>query len=138
MAIRITKVNKKREINEIKIDISPREAFTEFLKDSIDFQEYEGSRNSFSEIKNPFLRGLKILISEKKYEFDRKPFIDIFIDYLKGLPTWLDIPFTYWDIRNLLYSLGYDEVKDEDWDDMKIDKLYYDEIYSIFMEESRA
>jgi hypothetical protein len=36
-------------------------------------------------------------------------------------------------VRNLLYALGYDEVKD--MEDDQIDKLYYDELYKVFFEK---
>jgi hypothetical protein len=46
------------------------------------------------------------------------------------LPSILDIPFYYNEIRNLLYALGYDEVKD--MEDQDVAKLYYDELYKVF------
>ena len=54
-----------------------------------------------------------------------------FIEYIQGLPSWLDIPYYYDEMRDLLYALGFDEVKD--MDDSDVSKLYYDEISDVFL-----
>jgi hypothetical protein len=49
------------------------------------------------------------------------------------MPSLLDLATYYNEVRNLLYALGYDEVKD--MEDDQIDKLYYDELYKVFFEK---
>ena len=134
MSIRITKINKKKKVLKEKSYKTNDEEFTDFLRDSIDFTDYD----SFMSIKNPFLRGFKTFLSEKKYEIERGSNIfKVFSEYLSGLPGWLDIPFYFVDIRNLLYSLGYDEIRSKRFEDNdKLVSFYYNKIYEIFIKNS--
>jgi len=46
------------------------------------------------------------------------------IEWLQGLPSTIDIPYYYDEISNLLYALGFDEVKE--MEDDEVSEFYYD------------
>lgn len=105
-----------------------RENLKRFLEGNIDFQGYDKYEGT------PESRGIETAVEVFKDEMGwavkQQGLKGAFKDWIQGLPSILDIPFYYNEIRNLLYALGYDEVKD--MEDQDVAKLYYDELYSVF------
>jgi hypothetical protein len=59
-----------------------------------------------------------------------------FIEYLRGQPTWFGAAPTYYnEIQDFLYSIGFDEVKN--MEDEDIDKIYYNKIADIFLKYAK-
>ena len=99
------------------------ESFKEFILDNIDFEGYSIKGT------NLITNGLDIFRKEYDHEIKKVGEKKAFIEYLKGLPSWLSVPAYYFDIRNLLYSLGYEVLNVSD---NTLDGVYYEEIYKIF------
>jgi hypothetical protein len=116
----------KKIINEQYDD--RRDNLKNYILDKLDFDDYEIKKS-----KNPLRTGLKIFMSEYDHEIKRYGIKKAFIEYLQGLPSWISIPYSYYDIGNLLYSLGYDEVRDRNMEDDEIAELYYREIANLFL-----
>lgn len=117
----------KKIINEQHED--KRDNLKNYIIDNVDFDDYNIEKS-----KNPLKTGLKIFMSEYDHEIKRYGMKRAFIEYLQGLPSWINIPYSYYDMGNLLYSLGYDEVKDKNMEDDEIAELYYREIADIFFD----
>ena len=98
--------------------------FQEWVLSNIDFEGY-----NFDCVKNKIETGLKVFRSEYDFEIKRRGEQGAFKEYLLGLPGWLNIPFYYYDIRNLLYSLGYEVDK---LDDSDLCTMYYQMITNVF------
>lgn len=71
-----------------------------------------------------------IFREEKGWDIENQGEKRAFIDYLRGMPSVLDIATYYDEVRDLLYAIGYDEVKS--MEDEDLDRLYYDELYRVF------
>jgi hypothetical protein len=102
-----------------------------FVEDKIDFEgydKYEGTPKS-----RRLETAVEVFKDEMGWAVRQSGFKRAFTDWIQGLPSVLDIPFYYNEIRNLLYALGYDEVKD--MEDQDVAKLYYDELYSVFFKK---
>ena len=108
------------------------ENLKEYIINNIDFSDHNfGHISDDKKIR----KGIEVFYSEQEHNINRMGFRKAFSEYLRGLPSWLDMPIYYWDIKNLMYSLGYDEVKDIGDDDL--DKLYYNEVAKIFEVEAQ-
>src|SRR3972149_3027376 len=99
------------------------ESFKEFILDNIDFEGYSIKGT------NLITNGLDIFRKEYDHEIKKVGEKKAFIEYLKGLPSWLSVPAYYFDIRNLMYSLGYEVLNVSD---NTLDGVYYEEIYKVF------
>lgn len=97
-----------------------------FVVDQIYFEEQPDLKKS-----DRIEKGFKQFVEEYGFMVKRYGMKKAFIEYMQGLPSWLDIPFYYDDIQDLLYSLGFDEVKDMDSDELA--KYWYDLISDIFI-----
>lgn len=105
-----------------------RENLKKYVEDNIDFTGYDSYKNIPN---SQFLQAfINLFKEERDWDITKSGLKNAFIDYLRGLPSCLDIATYYTEIRNLLYALGYDEVKN--MDDPEIDQLYYNELYSVF------
>ena len=91
---------------------------------------YSDNGKELGNYSNKIKAGFEIFVDEYGYNIKRLGLKKAFINYLRGLPSWLDIPFYYFDIKKLLYSLGFDEAKGAD--DV-VDKLYYESIANVFL-----
>ena len=105
------------------------ENFKDYLKQNIDFEGYE------IPLTEPFKDTVSVFMSEKSWQLKRVSKPVAFRDWLQGLPTVINIPFYYHDIRNLLYSLGLDEVMS--MDDEQLSNFYYDTVTEIFLSYDR-
>src|SRR3990172_10733061 len=97
--------------------------FKEFILDNIDFEGYNLSGTHL------LINAIEVFRKEYDHEIKKVGEKKAFIEYLKGLPCWLSIPMYYFDIRNLLYSLGYEVLHVSD---NTLDGVYYEEIYKVF------
>lgn len=99
-----------------------------FVRDKIDFQGYDKYE------KTPKSRNIETAVEvfndEMGWAVKQQGLKRAFTDWVQGLPSILDIPFYYDEMRNLLYALGYDEVRD--MEDQDVSKLYYDELFKVF------
>lgn len=105
---------------------------TRYVRDNISFEGYD-------EYKNVHKSGrietcIDVFKDEYGWAIERYGLKKSFIEWLQGLPSCIDIPFYYDDIENLLYALGYDEVKD--MDERDISKLYYNELVKVFFKNT--
>lgn len=99
-----------------------------YVEDNIDFTGYDEYENT---PKSQYIQAaIDIFNEEKGWDIKRQGLRRAFIDWLRGLPSILNLATYYDEIRNLLYALGYDEVKD--MEDLDIDKLYYNELFKVF------
>lgn len=120
----------KEIISKAFADVSTKDRLhnlRNYVKDHIEFEGTPYDHVSESELIPAVIQTFK---EEKGWDIENKGLKRAFIDYLRGMPSFLDIATYYDEIRNLLYALGYDEVKG--MDDMDIDKLYYNELYNVF------
>jgi hypothetical protein len=99
-----------------------------YVEDNIDFQGYDEYRNTPKSQKIDTL--IEIFKDEYGWAVKNMGLKKAFIEWLQGLPSSLDLPFYYDDIKNLLYALGYDQVSN--MEDTDISKLYYNELFKIF------
>lgn len=97
-----------------------------FIIDSIFFEDEPNVKDD-----EKLNKGFERFLDEYGFMVNRYGIKKSFIEYLQGLPSWLDIPYYYTDIENLLYSMGFDEVRD--MDDEKLSKYWYDLISNIFL-----
>lgn len=113
--------------------------FKNWILDNINFDGYDDTHKKYrligrglTNVKNSKIQiGLGIFYSEYiQHNNEKEPIQGLFKDYLQGLPSWLNIPFYYYDIRNLMYSLGYevDQLEDDE-----LSNLYYNEITNQFI-----
>lgn len=104
-----------------------REQLKDYILDCFNFEDYEVPEN-------PFKEGFNLFLETQEHDIRRYGMKEAFAQYIMGLPNWINLPYYHDEIRDLLYALGYDEVKDNDMDEMQIQKLFYSEIFNIFME----
>jgi hypothetical protein len=97
-----------------------------FIIDSIHFEDYPNVME-----KDKLIKGFEQFKEEYGFMVERYGLKKAFIEYLQGLPSWLDIPFYYDEIDNLLYSLGFDEVRQMDSDELS--KYWYNLVSDIFL-----
>jgi len=111
-----------------------RDNLKRYVEDNIDFSGYE----DYERIPKSQILGAAVNIfnDEGGWDVKRQGLKKAFIDYIQGLPSFLDIPYYYSEIRHLLYALGYDEVKN--MDDHDVSELYYNEIYNVFFDRQRG
>lgn len=91
-----------------------------FIVDSIDLSAYDKDHLTGDKAVKALY---DIFVSEKRDFIQQKGIRKTLEDYLRGIPSTIDLPIYYTDVRNFLYSIGFDEAKD--MDDEEIDKLYY-------------
>ena len=104
------------------------EYFRGIILDNIDFGDY-GYYDLGDDEKLEM--GYRQFMDEYGWNIPRMGLRRSMKDYLQGLPSWLDIPYHYYDIENLLYSIGFDEVRG--MDDGDISDMYYNMIIDLFI-----
>ena len=102
--------------------------FREIMVDNMDFVDYGYDGLDDSEKLD---LGYKFFMDEYGWSIPRMGVRRSMKEYLQGLPSWLDIPYTYDEIGNLLYSIGFDEVRD--MEDGDISDMYYNLIIDLFV-----
>jgi len=117
----------KRILKEIREE-NPYHQLKKFLEDRIDFEEYGIKVNPNRKISQLY----DVFEDEYGWAIKRMGEKKAIIEWLQGLPSTLDIPFYYDEISNLLYALGFDEVKE--MEDTEIGDFYYDLLAKTILE----
>ena len=108
----------KRTINEIRED-NPYD---------IEFEGYDFQ----TKLNNKFTQLYEVFLDEYGWAIKRYGQKKALIEWLQGLPSTIDIPYHYYDISNLLYALGFDEVKEMEDDDLS--DFYYSIVAKTILE----
>ena len=109
----------RRILKEIREE-NPYRQLKKFLEDRIDFEGYDIRVNPNRKISQLY----NVFEDEYGWAIKRMGEKKALIEWLQGLPSTIDIPFYYDEISNLLYALGFDEVKE--MEDTEISDFYYD------------
>jgi hypothetical protein len=117
----------RRILKEIREE-NPYHQLKKFLEDRIDFEGYGIKVNPNRKISQLY----DVFEDEYGWAIKRMGEKKAIIEWLQGLPSTLDIPFYYDEISNLLYALGFDEVKE--MEDTEIGDFYYDLLAKTIME----
>jgi len=117
----------KRTINEIRED-DPYDQLKKFLEDRISFEGYDFK----SKVNNKFTQLFEVFEDEYGFAIKRYGLKKALIEWLQGLPSTIDIPYYYYDISNLLYALGFDEVKEMEDEDLS--DFYYSIVAKTILE----
>ena len=103
-----------RKILKEYIEQSPFEQLESFVEKNIDlsgYDDYENSNDKFGSL-------YEIFKSEYGWAIKRMGEKKAIIEWLQGLPSSISLPFYYFDIINLLYAIGFDDVKNMDESDV--------------------
>lgn len=138
---RIVKLTESQLINIIKRIVSENREDTpnfsttdsllnlkRYVEDNIDFKGYDQYRNTPKS--QNINTAIEVFKDEYGWAIERYGLKKSFIEWLQGLPSCIDLPYYYDDMKNLLYALGYDQV--QDMEDQDISKLYYNELFKVF------
>ena len=117
----------KRTINEIRED-NPYDQLKKFLESNIEFEGYDFQ----TKLNNKFTQLYEVFLDEYGWAIKRYGQKKALIEWLQGLPSTIDIPYHYYDISNLLYALGFDEVKEMEDDDLS--DFYYSIVAKTILE----
>jgi hypothetical protein len=117
----------RRILKEIREE-NPYHQLKKFLEDRIDFEGYGIKVNPNRKISQLY----DVFEDEYGWAIKRMGEKKAIVEWLQGLPSTLDIPFYYDEISNLLYALGFDEVKE--MEDTEIGDFYYDLLAKTIME----
>ncbi len=109
----------KRILKEIREE-NPYHQLKKFLEDRISFEGYNLDKNPRNKISQLY----DVFEDEYGWAIKRMGEKKAIIEWLQGLPSTIDIPYYYDEISNLLYALGFDEVKE--MEDDEIGDFYYD------------
>ena len=109
----------RRILKEIR-DENPHHQLKKFLEDRIDFEGYDLDKNPRNKISQLY----DVFEDEYGWAIKRMGERKALIEWLQGLPSTIDIPYYYDEISNLLYALGFDEVKE--MEDDEVSDFYYD------------
>lgn len=116
-----------RKILKEYIEQSPFEQLESFVEKNIDlsgYDDYENSNDKFGSL-------YEIFKSEYGWAIKRMGEKKAIIEWLQGLPSSISLPFYYFDIINLLYAIGFDDVKNMDESD--VSDMFYDLISDIII-----
>jgi hypothetical protein len=103
-----------------------------FIIGNIDFEGYIGYEGYEDiDINYPLESLFEIFRSEKSWHIKQVGVKKALEDWIKGLPSSLDLPYYTSEIKNLLYSLGF-EVRE--MGDDEVDKLFYNSVVEIILD----
>ena len=109
----------RRILKEIREE-NPHHQLKKFLEDRISFEGYDLDKNPRNKISQLY----DVFEDEYGWAIKRMGERKALIEWLQGLPSTIDIPYYYDEINNLLYALGFDEVKE--MEDDEVGDFYYD------------
>jgi len=113
-----------RESYSVDVD----DELEKYIIDAIDLSGYDMDNISdFEKIKEFY----NIFLSEKSWHVEQVGIKNALEDYLRGMPSAIDLPTYYNDVRNFMYSIGYDEVKN--MEDEELDKFYYNKLVETIL-----
>lgn len=116
-----------RKILKEYVEQSPFEQLESFVEKNIDLSGYDDYENSTDKFGSLY----EIFKDEYGWAIKRMGEKKAIIEWLQGLPSSIDLPFYYFDIINLLYAIGFDDVKNMDESD--VSDMYYDLISDIII-----
>jgi hypothetical protein len=99
-----------------------------YIIDAIDLSGHDLDNVSDYEKINEFYN---IFLSEKDWHIEQVGVKKALEDYLRGLPSSIDLPTYYNDIRNFMYAIGFNEVKD--MEDEELDRFYYNKLVETIL-----
>jgi len=117
----------RRILKEIREE-NPYHQFKKFLEDRIDFEGYDLDKNPSNKISQLY----DVFIDEYGWAIKRMGQKKAIIEWLQGLPSTIDIPYYYDEISNLLYALGFDDVKQ--MEDDELSDFYYKLVADTILE----
>lgn len=117
----------RRTINEIRED-NPYDQLKKFLESNIEFEGYDFE----TKLNNKFTQLYEVFLDEYGWAIKRYGQKKALIEWLQGLPSTIDIPYNYYDISNLLYALGFDDVKEMEDDELA--DFYYSIVAKTILE----
>lgn len=117
----------RRTINEIRED-NPYDQLKKFLESNIEFEGYDFE----TKVNNKFTQLYEVFLDEYGWAIKRYGQKKALIEWLQGLPSTIDIPYNYYDISNLLYALGFDDVKEMEDDELA--DFYYSIVANTILE----
>ena len=113
----------RRILKEIREE-NPHHQLKKFLEDRISFEGYDLDKNPRNKISQLY----DVFEDEYGWAIKRMGERKALIEWLQGLPSTIDIPYYYDEINNLLYALGFDEVKEMEDDEVTDEEVSeYDE-----------
>jgi hypothetical protein len=121
----------RESINQLfreSYDVDVDDELEKYIIDAIDLSGYDvGNVSDFEKIKEFY----NIFLSEKNWHVEQIGIRNALEDYLRGMPSSIDLPAYYNDVRNFMYSIGYDEVKN--MEDEELDKFYYNKLVETIL-----
>jgi hypothetical protein len=117
----------RRILKEIREE-NPYHQLKKFLEDRIDFEGYDLDKNPSNKISQLY----DVFIDEYGWAIKRMGQKKAIIEWLQGLPSTIDIPYYYDEISNLLYALGFDDVKQ--MEDDELSDFYYNLVADTILE----
>lgn len=103
-----------------------------FIIDSIDLTGYNIETTSDDEKLREFYN---IFIDENGWHVKQVGVKKALEDYLRGMPSSIDLPTYYNEVRNFLYAIGFNEVKD--MEDDEVDDFYYKKLVEVILDYLR-
>jgi hypothetical protein len=116
----------KRTLKEMQEN--PYHELKKFLEDRIDFDGYDLETT----YNNKFTQLYEVFLDEYGWAIKRYGQKKALIEWLQGLPSSIDLPYNYYEISNLLYALGFDEVKE--MEDDELSDFYYKTVAETILE----
>ena len=116
----------KRTLKEMQEN--PYHELKKFLEDRIDFDGYDLETT----YNNKFTQLYEVFLDEYGWAIKRYGQKKALIEWLQGLPSTIDIPYHYYDISNLLYALGFDDIKE--MEDDELSDFYYSIVADTILE----
>ena len=117
----------RRILKEIREE-NPHHQLKKFLEDRIDFEGYDLDKNPRNKISQLY----DVFEDEYGWAIKRMGERKAIIEWLQGLPSTIDIPYYYDEISNLLYALGFDDVKQ--MEDDELSDFYYKLVADTILE----
>lgn len=113
-----------RETYDVDVD----HELEKYIIDAIDLSGHDLDNVSDYEKINEFYN---IFLSEKDWHIEQVGVKRALEDYLRGMPSSIDLPTYYNDIRNFMYAIGFNEVKD--MADEELDRFYYNKLVEVIL-----
>lgn len=117
----------KKILREIREE-NPYNQLKRFIEDKIEFEGYNFKTDDRRKIGQLY----DVFLDEYGWSIERHGEKESLIEWLMGLPSCIDLPYYYNEISDLLYAIGFDEVKD--MEDDELSDFYYDIVSQIIID----